>query len=134
MRPRSKYSAPDVRIVREQACFKLWKPLFRALEPGPSNANRFAEANPIRSFFLIPKGKGISVCLQNFTLEISLSKQPANSCRICLLKRAPFNQQAWSKTAKQDALADSRLSRWLLPKKRRPLLTSSMAKILAGAL
>jgi len=26
------------------------KPLTRASEPGPSNANRFAEANPIRSF------------------------------------------------------------------------------------
>jgi RNA recognition motif-containing protein len=33
----------------------------RASEPGPSNANRFAEANPIRSFFLLPKGKGISM-------------------------------------------------------------------------
>jgi hypothetical protein len=51
MRPRSKYQAPDVWIVREQASFKLLKPLTRASEPGPSNGNRFAEANPIRSFF-----------------------------------------------------------------------------------
>jgi hypothetical protein len=44
--------APDVWIVREQASFKLVKPLSsRASEPGPSNGNRFAEANPIRSFF-----------------------------------------------------------------------------------
>jgi hypothetical protein len=32
--------------------FQLLKPLsLRASEPGPSNGNRFAEANPIRSFF-----------------------------------------------------------------------------------
>ena len=31
--------------------------LFRASEPGPSNGNRFAEANPIRSFLLTPKGE-----------------------------------------------------------------------------
>jgi RNA recognition motif-containing protein len=29
--------------------------LLRASEPGPSNGNRFAEAHPIRSFFLSPK-------------------------------------------------------------------------------
>ena len=62
----------------------------RASEPGPSNGNRFAEANPIRSFFLLPKGKGISICQRNFMLEISLSKPPARSCRICLLKPAPL--------------------------------------------
>ena len=61
MRPAQQISAPDVWIVREQASIKLLKPLNRASEPGPSNANRFAEANPIRSFFLLPKGKGISM-------------------------------------------------------------------------
>jgi hypothetical protein len=49
--PAQQISAPDVWIVREQASFKLLKPLTRASEPGPSNGNRFAEANPIRSFF-----------------------------------------------------------------------------------
>ncbi len=61
MRPAQQISAPDVWIVREQASFKLLKPLIRASEPGPSNANRFAEANPIRSFFSPLKGKGISM-------------------------------------------------------------------------
>jgi cold-inducible RNA-binding protein len=61
MRPARQLSAPDVWIVREQVSFKLLKPLFRASEPGPSNANRFAEANPIRSFFSLPSGKGISM-------------------------------------------------------------------------
>ena len=32
-------------------------PLIRASEPGPSNANRFAEANPIRSFFYSQRGR-----------------------------------------------------------------------------
>jgi len=41
--------------------FQLVKRSLRASEPGPSNGNRFAEANPIRSFFLLPKGKGISM-------------------------------------------------------------------------
>jgi cold-inducible RNA-binding protein len=36
---------------------QLLKPLTRASEPGPSNANRFAEANPIRSFFHSHRGK-----------------------------------------------------------------------------
>jgi hypothetical protein len=31
--------------------FQTLKRSLRASEPGPSNANRFAEANPIRSFF-----------------------------------------------------------------------------------
>ena len=42
--------------------FQLSKPLSsRASEPGPSRRNRFAQANPIRSFFSLPKGKGISM-------------------------------------------------------------------------
>ena len=41
--------------------FQTLKRSLRASEPGPSNGNRFAEANPIRSFFLLPKGKGISM-------------------------------------------------------------------------
>ena len=61
MRPAQQISAPVVWIVREQASFKLLKRSLRASEPGPSNGNRFAEANPIRSFFLLPKGKGISM-------------------------------------------------------------------------
>jgi RNA recognition motif-containing protein len=41
--------------------FQTLKRSLRASEPGPSNGNRFAEANPIRSFFLLPQGKGISM-------------------------------------------------------------------------
>ena len=70
MRPAQQISAPDVWIVREQASFNLLKRSLRASEPGPSNGNRFAEANPIRSFFSLPEGKGISVCQRNFMLEI----------------------------------------------------------------
>ena len=51
MRPAQQVSAPDVWIVREQASFNFEAALIRASEPGPSNGNRFAEANPIRSFF-----------------------------------------------------------------------------------
>lgn len=44
-------------MVRERACFKSGSRSLRASEPGPSNGNRFAEANPIRSFFFIPTGE-----------------------------------------------------------------------------
>ena len=37
--------------------FQLVKRSLRASEPGPSNGNRFAEANPIRSFFFTPEGE-----------------------------------------------------------------------------
>jgi cold-inducible RNA-binding protein len=48
MRPAPQVLAPDVWIVREQACFKLWKPLsLRASEPGPSNGNTVQSASVV---------------------------------------------------------------------------------------
>ena len=57
MRPAQQISAPDVWMVREQASFNFEALLLRASEPGPSYGNRFAEANPIRSFFFTPAGE-----------------------------------------------------------------------------
>jgi hypothetical protein len=50
MRPAPQVSAPDVWMVREQASFNF-EALLEHPNPVLRHANRFAEANPIRSFF-----------------------------------------------------------------------------------
>jgi cold-inducible RNA-binding protein len=56
MRPARQISAG--RLDRSRAgWFKLRKPLLRSARTWSFDRHRFAEANPIRSFLLIPKGK-----------------------------------------------------------------------------
>ena len=52
--------------------------LLRASEPGPSNANRFAEANPIRSFFFTPKGERY-ICMSTKLYVGNLSFQTTSA-------------------------------------------------------
>jgi hypothetical protein len=53
MRPAQQISAPDVWIVREQACFQTLEAALTKEHPNLvlRTATVFAEANPIRSFF-----------------------------------------------------------------------------------
>jgi len=56
MRPAQQSFAPDVWIVREQARKNLQKSLsYKSIRTWSFDRNRFAEANPIRSFFFIPE-------------------------------------------------------------------------------
>jgi cold-inducible RNA-binding protein len=58
MRPAHKRLAQDVWMVREQACLKLRsRSLFESIRTWSFDRYRFAEANPIRSFFSFPKGE-----------------------------------------------------------------------------
>ena len=57
MRPAQQISAPDVWIVREQASFKLLKPLNRASEPGPSSRQPFRRSQSDSQLLLTPQGE-----------------------------------------------------------------------------
>src|SRR5688500_5133396 len=128
MRPAPRLSAPDVWIVREQACFKLWKPLFYE-HPNPVLRTATVSPKPIRfaASFYPQKGKGISVCLKNSMLEISLFKPPARICSSCSVRPGQLNRQVWLKTAKRAAHADSHSWRCLpTPKQLRLLINSTV--------
>src|ERR1051326_9177815 len=80
-----------------------------------------------------PKGKGISLCQQNFMLETLLSKPPIRSSSSCLVRPARFNLPASWKTATLDAR--EALPSWKCPARQKLLqrLINSMARNLAVA-
>src|SRR5215510_266516 len=78
--------------------------------------------------FIPKKGKGISTCQRNSTLETLVSKRPVRSWRRCLPRPARFNQPMWWKTATPDAHEDLLLSKCHLRRKPLQQLNSSMAK------
>src|ERR1051325_957608 len=115
--------------VREQACFTLRSRSFESTRTWSFDRYRFAEAHPIRSFFFIPnKGKGISLCLQNFMLETLLSKPPIRSSSSCLVRPARFNLPASWKTATLGAR--EALPSWKCPARQKlhQRLINSMAR------
>ena len=57
MRPRTKRLAPDVWIVREQACFTLRSRSFESIRTWPFDRYRSPKPNPIRSFFYSQNGE-----------------------------------------------------------------------------
>src|ERR1041385_1239411 len=80
-----------------------------------------------------PKGKGISLCQQNFMLEISLSKLPTRSSSSCLVKLERFNLQVSWKTAIPDAREALPSSKCPARKKQLQRLSNSMARNLVVA-
>src|ERR1044072_4898797 len=108
--------------------------LFESIRTWSFERYRFAEAHPIRSFFFhSQKGKGISLCQQNFMLETSLSKPPVRNCSNCLVKPARFNLPVLWKTATPDAREAS--PSWECPARKNLLkrLINSMARTLVVA-
>src|ERR1700738_1313864 len=128
MRPAHKSISAGVWIVREQACFKFRSRSFKSIRTWSFDRYRFAEANPIRSFFSTPKRGKVYLCQRNFTLETSLSKPLARSCRNCSPRPARVNQRRSSKTATQDVHEALASSRCPLRKKPHQLLINSMAR------
>jgi cold-inducible RNA-binding protein len=61
MRPAQQISAPDVWIVREQASFKLLKPLIKSIRTWSFERLPFRRSQSDSQLLLLPKGKGISM-------------------------------------------------------------------------
>ena len=57
MRPAPRLLAPDVWIVREQACLQLWKPLFKSIRTRSFERQPFRRSPSDSQLLLIPKGE-----------------------------------------------------------------------------
>ena len=61
-------------MVREQACYKLRSRSFKSIRTWPFDRYRFAEANPIRSFFASQKGERY-ICMSTKLYDGNLAFQ-----------------------------------------------------------
>src|SRR5215212_2901317 len=128
MRPAQETIAPDVWIVREQACFTLEAAPNRASETDPSNATVRRSQSDSQLLFISQKRKGISLCQRNSTLETLRIKLRIRISSNYLVRPARLNQQALLKIATPANRKASRLSKCLLSQKLHQRLTSSTAR------
>src|SRR4030095_5466846 len=104
MRPAHKSISAGVWKFESGLVFTHLSRSFLSIRTWSFDHYRFAEAHPIRSFFSFPKkGKGISLCQQNFMLETSRSKPQLRNWSNCLVRLAQFNQLVLWKIATLDA-------------------------------